>query len=196
MANQDRATGFIPFGHVAGGTPMRARRYTIASGYSTSLFSGDPVTLSGTSKNVVIHTAGTTNLLIGIFGGCQYVDAQGNVVFSRYWPASTSHGGRTDEGPFAFIYDDPDMQFVVQVSAAAGLAAGDLGSLAAGVAGAGSTRTGQSGWLLDQTTIGSAQDAFRIIDLAPWPDNEYGQYAKALVSITPANHLLRSTTAV
>jgi hypothetical protein len=196
MANQNRAAGFIPFGHVAGGTPMRARRYKIASGLAQSLYSGDPVTLTGTTKNITIHTAGSTNLLIGIFGGCQYVDSQGNVVFSRYWLTGTTHGGRADEGPWAFVYDDPDAQFVVQVSAAAGLVAADLGSLAAGVAGAGSNVTGTSGWMLDQTTIGSAQDAFRIIDLAPWPDNEFGQYAKALVSITPANHLLRSTTAV
>ena len=105
--------GFRPSYHNSG--QMRPKAYTIASTYAATIFSGDPVKLTdngvvqlGTSDGT---RSGTVDgiLLLGIFAGCQYLDASGKPTISPFWP-----GGTTGTEIVAWVYDDPETLFDVQ----------------------------------------------------------------------------------
>jgi hypothetical protein len=94
---------------------MRPKAYTIASAYAANIFSGDPVKLTdagviqlGTSDGT---RSGTTDgiTLLGIFAGCQYLDATGKPTISPFWPS-----GVTATNIVAWVYDDPETLFDVQ----------------------------------------------------------------------------------
>jgi hypothetical protein len=87
MANIDAPNGFVPLRHLTGGV-VRPQAYPIANAYSTSLFSGDLVTLLN-DGTVGIGT--NTSNALGVFYGVQYIDrASGDVKFSKVWTASTA----------------------------------------------------------------------------------------------------------
>ena len=187
--NVDRPFGFTATRHGAGGTPQRLGSYEIANGLPSDIFSGDPVVILGTGRTIDIATAGNANLIVGIFAGVRYTDANGDVQFRPFWATGTVGTGlqRGEDNPEALVYDDPRSEFIVQVSESAGLAVGDVGNLANFVAGAGNAFTGRSAALLDQTTLdpGVARQ-FRILGLSRIPENDYGEFAKARVLIN--NH--------
>jgi hypothetical protein len=94
---------------------MRPKAYTIASTYAANIFSGDPVKLTdngviqlGTSDGT---RSGTTDgiTLLGIFAGCQYLDASGKPTISPFWPS-----GATGTEIVAWVYDDPETLYDVQ----------------------------------------------------------------------------------
>jgi len=185
--NVDRPAGLLASRHGAGGTPHRFGAYEIASGLAQDLFAGDPVVLIGTGRRITIATAGDANLITGVFAGVRYVDANGEVQFRPRWPSGTvAEGIQTGEDPEALVYDDPGQEFVIQVSAVAGLVVANVGNMANFVAGAGNAFTGRSAFQLDQTTLATASKQLRILGLARQLDNSYGQFAKARVMIN--NH--------
>lgn len=105
--------GFRPSFHNSG--QMRPKAYTITSTYGTSIYSGDPVKLTdngviqlGTSDGT---RSGTVDgiALLGIFAGCQYLDASGKPTISPFWPSGT-----TGTEIVAWVYDDPETLFDVQ----------------------------------------------------------------------------------
>jgi len=116
--------------------------YTIASAYNTNIFTGDLVLMNAGNIEVV---ATTTDEIFGVFAGVNYTK-DGEQVYGRYWPASTSASNIV-----AFVYDDPDATFIVQADAA--VTAGDVYSTTFNVTlGAGSTYTGKSGHGLEAAT--------------------------------------------
>lgn len=187
MANSNAPFGLRPVKHLSGGviSPNKLG-YTIASGYGTDLFMGDPVDVSGTSVNgkpgIVRATAGDTNKILGVFAGCSYVNASGQPVWSQYWPAST-----TATNIEAFVYDDPNILFEIQADAT-GIAAVDIGLNVNLESGSGSTTTFLSGFLADGsgTPATTATYQLRLRGFSEDPLNEVGAYAKVLVSIN--NH--------
>ena len=105
--------GFRPSYHNSG--QMRPKAYTIASTYAANIFSGDPVKLTdngvvqlGTSDGTRSGTVDGISLL-GIFAGCQYLDANGKPTISPFWPSGT-----TGTEIVAWVYDDPETLFDVQ----------------------------------------------------------------------------------
>lgn len=186
MANVDGARGFIPVRHMRGGN-MRRVPYTIASGYATNLFRGDPVELTGTSNNVQVAAAANTDNL-GVFDGCKYTNAAGEVVYSSYWPAST-----VSADAVAFVYDDPDIVFEIQCDSATNFALNDIGGLADWVAGTGDAATGQSGYELQLSSIATTGKSCRILGLVNRPDNAVGQHAK--VEVLFIEHVMRGVVA-
>ncbi len=105
--------GFRPSYHNSG--QMRPKAYTIASTYAANIFSGDPVKLTdngviqlGTSDGTRSGTVDGISLL-GIFAGCQYLDASGKPTISPFWPS-----GATGTEIVAWVYDDPETLFDVQ----------------------------------------------------------------------------------
>lgn len=171
MANTNAPRGFKPVGHMAGGT-VRAREYTIASEYAANIFTGDPVQLTGTGRNIAVATAQTADS-IGVFAGCAYTDAAGVRKFSHYWPTGT-----VATNIVAYVYDDPDIIYEIQADT---VAAADIGLLADWNDTAGSAVTGQSGRSLVASAANTANLACRILGLARQPDNAYGAYGKVLV---------------
>jgi len=113
MSSTSAPFGFRPSYHNSG--QMRPKAYVIASTYAANIFSGDPVKLTdngviqlGTSDGT---RSGTTDgiALLGIFAGCQYLDASGKPTISPFWP-----GGTTGTEIVAWVYDDPETLFDVQ----------------------------------------------------------------------------------
>lgn len=113
MSSTSAPFGFRPSYHNSG--QMRPKAYTIASTYAANIFSGDPVKLTdngviqlGTSDGT---RSGTTDgiTLLGIFAGCQYLDASGKPTISPFWPSGT-----TGTEIVAWVYDDPETLYDVQ----------------------------------------------------------------------------------
>ena len=170
MANLDAPNGFTPSYHLHGGTVRYNGSYTIDSAEASSIFLGDAViehaTPSGDGNN--IDVAGVTGAILGIFAGCRYTAANGDVVWAKQWVGGTATlGGAPAE---AFVYTDPNIVFTVQVDGT--IAAADVGAFAPLVAGAGNVATGVSGFELSATT-GAAPNQFRIIQLAAQPEGIY-----------------------
>lgn len=113
MSSTSAPFGFRPSYHNSG--QMRPKAYTIASTYAANIFSGDPVKLTdngvvqlGTSDGTRTGTVDGISLL-GIFAGCQYLDASGKPTISPFWPS-----GATGTEIVAWVYDDPETLFDVQ----------------------------------------------------------------------------------
>lgn len=178
MANLNQPFGFRPIRPLAGGIE-RPNKYTIADGYNTAIYFGQPVVLTGTGRNIAVG-AGTAEILAGIFAGCEYVPLAGDQhpVFSKHWPASTAIAAGTEA--VAFVYDDPLMAFVAQANGS--LAAADVGLNADYVAGTGSAVTGYAGSAINVTGKNTtATLMFRILGLFDDPGkNAWGDYARVV----------------
>lgn len=183
MGNVNGPVGLKAVRHMTGGC-VRLSEYSIASGYTTAIYKGDPVEMTGTGRNIALAAAANVDN-IGVFAGVRYVDAQGNQVFSRYWPAST-----TATDIVALVYDDPETIFEVQCDT---LAEADVGNLMDWAAGTPSAVTGLSGAYADESTKATTACSLRIQRLVPRVDNAYGAYAKA--EVTFAEHALKTGAA-
>jgi hypothetical protein len=113
MSSTSAPFGFRPSFHNSG--QMRPKAYTIASTYGHNIFQGDPVKLTDNGVIQLGTSDGTRNgttdgiALLGIFAGCQYLDASGKPTISPFWPAST-----TGTEIVAWVYDDPETLFDAQ----------------------------------------------------------------------------------
>ncbi len=113
MAQTAQAYGLIPVFSETGQT--RAKKYNIlnnaGTGYGTAIYKGDLVKM---------HTDGTINIgdgttpALGVFVGCEYIDATGKPVSSPYWPASTALQSGTQA--IAWVIDDQNAMFRIGVS--------------------------------------------------------------------------------
>lgn len=189
MANVNAPVGLVPFRHGYGGV-VRHARYEIASALASNIYRGSAVIPVNTSKRIDVAAAG--NRLIGVFDGVNYSDANG-IQFKPYWATGTTLA--TGTTAYANVYDDPFIEFQVQVSSSSGLIATDIGNFADLVIGTGSTLTGNSADMLDQTTLTSTVATggqLFIVELADMQGNAYGQYAKAVVQIN--EHYKRGST--
>lgn len=160
------AYGLRPIRHMTGGT-LRANEATIASGYATSIFFGDPVTLVAAG---VIQQAAAGGIIYGVFQGCSYKLSTGEIVWSRYWPASTTATEikamvLTDPGIAYSVTDDGDSDFMT---------AADIGTCADIIVGTGSTVTGLSGVSLDTSSAAAGTAQLKIIEKLAKTGNEYG----------------------
>lgn len=179
MPNLDAANGFNPVRHLNGGTVRYDDSFTIASGLGSDIFLGDAVLLTGTGRD--IDVAAATNEMLGIFAGCRYVAANGDVVWAKQWVSGTVTSGTQDA--VAFVYTDPNIVYRAQATT---IAEADVGLAADLLAGAGNTATGISGFEINGAAYG-ATGQFMVIGLAKEPDginpSEYGADAKVEVVI-------------
>ena len=113
MSSTSAPFGFRASYHNSG--QMRPKAYTIASTYAANIFSGDPVKLTDNGVVQLVTSDGTRTgtvdgiSLLGIFAGCQYLDASGKPTISPFWPS-----GATGTEIVAWVYDDPETLFDVQ----------------------------------------------------------------------------------
>lgn len=186
--------GLVPVYHPSGSA--NAAAYTIAPGYATAIYKGDPVILN-TNGTVTVGTAAAT--LLGVFQGCEYVDATGKPTYSNFYPAAQSvQAGSTIT---AWVITDLDTVYEVQLSgqlsatlATAIAATGDEADI---VYAAGSAATGISAVALNSTLGGAGvQKQFRLIGFGLAPDNAPTDLFP-VVRVTLANTQFRApTTAV
>jgi len=201
MANTSAPNGFQLAGFLNGRTgSLGQSQYQITSGDTNNYFSGDPVSLSG--GYLTTATTGA-NELLGIFIGCEYYStAAGRVIWSPYWPASTTVPSGTVIS--AWVIDDPQATFKVQSSGSAAVVQANVGKnidfAGASSASPSTTQTlsGQSVAYVNQANISTSTNyAFRILGLITAPPGANGTdtttpYNSVLVGFN--NQALRTTT--
>lgn len=170
MSATSAAFGFRPSFHNSG--QIRAKAYTIATGYAANIFNGDPVKLVdagtiqlGTSDGTRTGTVDGISVL-GIFQGCEYTDSLGKPVVSNYWPTGTAATNIV-----AYVIDDPEALFDVEyVNPSAGTtvqtAVGEECDWTATAPG-GSTSTGLSATYLTAIQATSGQFQITAFHLSP-----------------------------
>ena len=113
MSSVSAPFGFRASYHNSG--QIIAKAYTLATGYAQNVFQGDPVKLVDTGVVQLGSSDGTRSgttdgvKLLGIFAGCQYIDALGVPTVSPYWPRGIAATEIT-----AWVQDDPEILFAVQ----------------------------------------------------------------------------------
>lgn len=191
MANMNAPTGIRPV--QMNGEPWSGQgRMIYLPAAQGNIFLGDPlVPLGGCDAFGVpafgIATAGATNYVAGGFNGnCNGPQGSG---FTLLQSSPTYSVGGVDR--YGFITDDPNQLFEVQEDSVGGAIAYGTAGFANGnlIAGAGSTYTGFSGWMLDSSTVtNSANPTYqvKIVGLLRGPDNAVGNYAKWLIRLNLA----------
>lgn len=195
----DKPYGFQPVSLIGGRVYSGAtRQIPIASGHGTSIFFGDVVIMStnGCINNATL-TATTVNI-IGIFQGCSYINAQGQRVFSQYFPAGTTGTADTPNGVVAYVADDPDLVMkTAVVSGTTVVAQATRANLVGGtislVANLGLTSTGNS----QQAVLNSAGTTttcpFKIVEVVPDTAPAVGSFVEVLVAWNQGVHQYRNT---
>jgi hypothetical protein len=160
------------------------------AGEGTNIFYGQ-VVIIGADGYIAISTATgadiTTNNLggsgvgaIGVFVGCEYVNAQGQVINAQYYPSGTT-GVVT-----AKVITDPSVAFQAQLdgSGAQTVLGANTFFAAAQSTSTGNTATGNSTSALD-ATVKAAAAAFRVVGFV----SEAGDaFTDVLVKFNPSAH--------
>jgi hypothetical protein len=152
------------------------------AGEATNLFYGQVVIL-GADGYVALATASgadaTTNNLggsgigaLGVFVGCEYVNAQGQLIHSQYYPSA--YAAPSGTAIKAYVVDDPFVLFQVQLDGTGAQTIIGTNTTFAAVqsTSTGSTRTGNSTSALDADVDTSAK-AFRIVAHVSPPGDAY-----------------------
>ena len=144
------------------------------AGVNTNIFYGSVVYINANGYIAIVTGTGadaTTNDwptgstsvtgAIGVFVGCSFVNTQGQVIFSQYYPSGTTGVVQ------AFVVDDPMVLFQAQLDGTATQAAVGANTFfaAAQSTSTGNTTTGNSTSALDATLV-TVPAAFRILGFA------------------------------
>ena len=192
MATTASAYGLRPVNRVDG-MPYAGATQTFLidpAGEATNLFYGQ-VVIIGADGYIALSTATgadiTTNNLggngvgaIGVFVGCEYVNAQGQTINAQYYPSGTT-GVVT-----AKVITDPNVVFQAQLdgSGAQSVLGTNTFFAAAQSTSTGSTQTGNSTSALESTVVTTAA-AFRIVGFASTPGDAF---TDVLVKFNPSAH--------
>ena len=174
------------------------RQFLIApTGYATNLFYGQVVKI-GTNGylQLVTETGGTGDAFpagtIGVFVGCSYVNAQGQTVYSQYYPANSLNA-------VAYVIDDDRAVFQVQADGSVpqtALGANVFFAAAQnGTNGSGGSTTSGNSLSAVSATYQAGTAAFRIVGFAQGPFSAVGD-AKTdlLVKFNIAQHSYTNAT--
>ena len=182
-----------------GGLPYAGSTRTFLidpAGYNTNIFFGTVVYVNSSGYlNIVTGTGadGTTNSFpgsgtltgaVGVFVGCSYVNAQGQVIYSQYYPANTTGVVQ------ALVIDDD--RTVFQVQANGSMAQTTLGNNVffanAQSTSTGSTTTGNSNVAVSSSSV-TTTAAFRIVGFVNSTTSQVGDaYTDLLVKFNPGYH--------
>ena len=163
MANTNAKFGLRPIGRLGSSyNSTGTTEYDLLTGTTGSIYTGDPVKMVSTG-GIAVAAAG--DVLLGVFQGCRYTNASGEVIYSPYWTTLTASSDAV-----AFVVDDPDATFEVQSAATGSVTVTNLGLNADIVYTAGSTVNGRSNVDLSGTmATGTAQ--CRIIGFSNDPES-------------------------
>jgi hypothetical protein len=184
MSSTNAAFGLRPAFFPTGLERAQALANGITSGYGTDILKGQPVKYT---TGGVINPVSSTEAFVGAFAGVEFTDTTGRRRVSNYWPAST-----TGTAIVAYFYNDPLIVYEIQADGAvAQTAIGDNANFSNLTAG--STTTGLSQCTMSATLTGtSTYGQLRIVDLAPYADNAWGD-AYTVVRVQIANHQFVAT---
>ena len=201
--------GLRPAFHPSGLDRAQALANGITSGLAVNILKGQPVVYTtaatvgstGAANGTIIpagtpgNSAATSGYQVaGAFAGVEWTDVTGRRRVSDYWPTGTAY---QTGSCVAYFYNDEKIVYEIQAD----------GSMTQTTIGgeynfsnitAGSTTTG-----LSQATLASAsaqsngnQGQMRVVDLAPYVDNAWGD-SYTIVRVTlPYSQFVASATAV
>jgi len=171
------------------------------AGEATNLFNGQVVTIgtdgyialaAGTGADETTNNLGGDTIpAVGVFIGCEYVNAQGQLIHSQYYPAA--YAAPTGTAIKAFVVDDPDVLFQAQLDGTGAQTVIQTNTTFSAVqsTSTGSTTTGNSTSALD-ATVANATKAFKIVaHVSPASD----AYPDVLVKFNPAYHMMTAAVA-
>jgi len=193
--------GLRPINRVDGLPYAGAQRQYITNpaGYATNLFYGQVVNLD-TNGHIVLTTGtgadGTTNSFpgsgtltgsVGVFVGCEYWNAEGQLIFSQRYPANTLNAK-------IYVVDDPNVLFQAQLDGTGAQAViGANTFFAAAQSGStGNTQTGNSTSALESTVVATTA-AFRIVAHVSPPGDPFPD---VLVKFNPGYHSLTNAVGI
>jgi hypothetical protein len=141
-----------------------------------------------------ILVAAAGDQLLGVFRGCRYTNASGEVIYSAYWP-----DGTVSSDAVAFVVDDPNALFEVQSAATGSVVQTVVGNNADIVYTSGSTSDGQSGVEISGTTAATSAQ-LRIVGFSGDPENNTlgtgSQSANVNMIVKINEHFYAQTTGV
>lgn len=170
------------------------------AGEGTNIFNGQVVTIGADGYIALATGSGadaTTNNLggntigaIGVFMGCEYQNAEGQQIFSQYYPSGTANGGPIK----AYVVDDPNVLFQAQLdgTGAQTIIGATTTFAAVQSTSTGNTTTGVSSSALD-ATVATATKAFKIVAHVSDPSDAYPD---VLVKFNPDYHMMTMNTGV
>ena len=171
------------------------------AGYNTNIYNGSLVyvaasgylqiaTSTGADATTNGFPTGTANTgCVGVFVGCTYTNAQGQIIYSQFYPANTA----SVQGSTITAYVIDDDRAVFQVQAAGSMTFADLGAnvylSAAQSTSTGSTTTGNSTTAVNATAV-TTTAAFRVVGFANVPGFSVvgDAYTDILVKFNPGYH--------
>ncbi len=170
-----------------GGLPYAGstRQFKIDSA-SANIYNGSVVAVGTNGLLTLVTTVGSDASpfpagVVGVFVGCTYVNAQGQVIFAQYFPTGTT-------GAVAYVVDDDRAVFQVQAN-------GSLGQTALGAnvvfsaAQTGSTSTGNSTTAISTTLAATATIAFKVVGFVESTTSTVGDaYTDVLVKFNMGSH--------
>lgn len=112
MANVNVKFGLKPISVIGGGANV-TNQYFIKSDAS-AIFQGSPVEveLTGGTAAIITSADGDGKQLLGVFAGCEYVDAStGKLTFKNTWAGSGTANANFDIK--CFIYDNPMQKYII-----------------------------------------------------------------------------------
>jgi hypothetical protein len=201
-----------PYGFKAvnelGGLPYAGSTRTFLinpAGYSTNIYNGtlvfvnssgyiQIVTATGADATTNAFPAGSSSLTgaVGVFVGCSYYNAQGQLIFSQYYPSGTTGVVQ------AFVIDDDRAVFQVQANGSVGQAGLGANVYLANAqsTSTGSTTTGNSNIAVSSSTE-TTTAAFRIVGFVNSTTSQVGDaYTDLLVKFNPGFHTYSSAVGV
>jgi len=178
MANTNAPRGLVPV-NGAYSQPYSAgvRQYVHSAGDSQAIFVGDLVTATGATE--LVNIGGTVQsfpvVAQSVSGGIFQGVCVGVAIVTRDSPIYAAASTQT----IISVCDDPNALFLVQdISTGTPLTPNDIGLNVNVSVGAGSTVTGMSGMVLDNTTeAGTNTLDLKIVGQYQAPDNDLGTAA-------------------
>ena len=169
------------------------------AGYAVNIFNGSLVYVAASGYLQLVTATGadaTTNYFptgsgssatntgsIGIFVGCSYVNAQGQTIYSQYYPANSLNA-------IAFVVDDDRAVFSVQANGSVTFAELGTNVFLANIqsTSTGSTTNGNSNVAVSSSSTASTA-AFRIVGFVNNAQSQAGDaYTDLLVKFNPGYH--------
>jgi hypothetical protein len=185
-----------------GGLPYAGSTRTFLinpAGYNANIFNGSIVAVNTSGYLEIVTTVGSTAGdifpagTVGVFVGCSFVNAQGQTMYSQYYPAGTTGVVQ------ALVIDDDRTVFQVQ-------AAGTLGQTALGMnailnavqsTSTGSTQNGNSNTAISISVASTATYGLKIVGFVQGPFSTVGDaFTDVLVKFNVGSHAYNTALGV
>ena len=178
MANRNSAGFGLTAAGTLGSTPATSGqgKYKIDAGYSTTIYNGGAV---GSNAGYIIDGQTTDAPILGVLNGIFYNAATTlKPTFSNHYVQVTP---ANSEDIDAFVFDNPQQQYVVATDAAVAQA-GYLETYDMNTS-AGSTTTGKSSATLDIDDTSADAASFRLLRSAEDPENDENAAFRSVVVV-------------